>query len=1189
MDQFGAFVSNHAGNSTKGTDDKSLARKHRSLNVNTVQGGSVTRDAKPKDRRRESAGLSLSAMKSPPKAHVRQSSAGSANNQESPHQRRVNTTDFSHLPPSPSSSSIQPFLRQPVSTGSSHSPPVRSKSKDNIHSSPNVAHSLLRGTQEGWLALDNEATAAALRKLDGLHGKTARTRASVGSLVRPSSSSRPGTPAGKSTSQWEGVGANESGRARRTNSAPRDNPAAVKETEPSQNVGLGFAIMDLPREKAELGGTAVSSDELSGGAMGTDKTPKKGHAASARSSLTNKRGSTSSTTYTSTPSSRDSASMSAATSMTSVSAVSGRQSTSKARRNSASSDVSSIQSSDATSLKDRVASIAISGDPTEDAVVPPVPPLPKDLSTYRSPPPTSAGPPLPTVPRPEAKEKGSSHESVIELPSSLEVPSVANPPTAHSPHSQGHRLSQYFSSGYASSAPESAPLKTPSKKWSFSSALSLKITSSPSSSSQKSSFALSPRAVSFGQPLRKSTSKDRGASTSAVVPSKSWETKQPDAMVSAGSLTSLSSVGSVRTPAMTSAPSKTPDRNNALSRTGTGSSNETHVTTSGLSAPHTGPFSPTASVRRGQSKRLTPSSIPFFRRSSSQSMQILPNSVTLSASPTLSSGNRTSTQVPRKAVTPPRDAYDLPSTTVSGSTHKKSSGLLGLPSLLKSSSRRSLHSESKEAAKESQRIEKERGKLEKAEKERQKKEDKERSESRISVLMGRKRGKVYMFSKIFRQESADSLFKTLSSTDQRKPRSPVTLPPMQISALEPVTAQRVARLKPSPTSSNSNSPSTLSSTTRAPSSTSRLTSQTLSSMQKQSDTSLRSRHLLPTIAGSPSVGTNGTNSSQTIKEPPSSLLNSVSSLPKETPTKIPRIASRTSGVSPPPLKTGSALGTHRASASVNTTELGTSSTNPSPTGLASANEFGVMEYDGAPAKTVSAAKHSSFRGSPSAPTSRVHRQSVIASMTTGNLRKASRDSVSFSTRKASTGSVASLSTPAAPSESSHHRFSALSPSKLKLIGPKVGLSAARTSSQSIHQTIGTPSSGRQSLSTPSPAPSSVDDEELLGDEEMLNYIRRQQAKKLSAGATQEELDELLRFPEPLPPGTPASPSGQCTFEPDYFQGLMRIMFSDIEEFFSTFIRIRAQGGSGLPFRVLLWRQEQEETCQSRYFDEQLRL
>ena len=66
--------------------------------------------------------------------------------------------------------------------------------------------------------------------------------------------------------------------------------------------------------------------------------------------------------------------------------------------------------------------------------------------------------------------------------------------------------------------------------------------------------------------------------------------------------------------------------------------------------------------------------------------------------------------------------------------------------MLKSSSRRSLHADAKEAAKEAQRekdaareLEKERTKLEK---ERQKKEDKDRSESRISVIINRKRGKV---------------------------------------------------------------------------------------------------------------------------------------------------------------------------------------------------------------------------------------------------------------------------------------------------------------------------------------------------------------------------------------------------------------------------------------------------------------
>lgn len=751
MDQFGALVSKRAGNAhaTKSKDEKTSIRKHRSLNAGS-QSTSVARDVKGEKRRRESVGLTInSSMKSAaktPERHVRQTSASSSSNNESHHPRRVHTTDFSHLPPSPSSSSIQQFLRHPGTSGNSNTPPLSSTSKDNLHSSPNVAHSLLRGTQEGWSGLDDEATAEALRKLDGLSGKSARTRASVGSFGRTSSSSRPGTPAGKS-GQWEGVGANEPAKAKRASGGIKESASTVKEKEPRQSIGLGLAIGDAPADSSDLVGATVSSDELSGGAPGTDKTPKKA-SASARSSFTTKRGSTSSTTYTSTPSSRDSASMSTATSMTSVSGTSARHSMGKARRNSAGSDVSSVHSSDATSLKDRVASLAINGDAQEDAVVPPVPPLPKDLSTYRSPPPTSVGLTFPTATGVEEKEKNT-HDTALDRTTSLEVPSYTSPPpSAPSPLSQGYRLSQHFSSGYTSvhSAPESTPavLKTPSKKWSFSSGFSLKLTSSPSSSSQKSGFPLSPRAVTFGQQLRNSNSKDKGLSSASS--SKSWETKQPDAMASAGSLASLSSVGSVRTPALTSAPSKTPDRTTTLSRTGTGSSGETNHTTSGLSAPNYGPLSPAASIRRGQSKRLTPSSIPFFRRSSSQSMQLPPSNVTAtSSSPTLSSGHLP-THSRQRQVTPPRDSHNPPSTSVLGSTHKKASVLsLGLPSLLKSSSRRSLHAESKEAARESQRIkdaEKEKGKLEKQEKERQKKEDKDRSESRISVLMGRKRGKV---------------------------------------------------------------------------------------------------------------------------------------------------------------------------------------------------------------------------------------------------------------------------------------------------------------------------------------------------------------------------------------------------------------------------------------------------------------
>jgi dual specificity tyrosine-phosphorylation-regulated kinase 2/3/4 len=305
-------------------------------------------------------------------------------------------------------------------------------------------------------------------------------------------------------------------------------------------------------------------------------------------------------------------------------------------------------------------------------------------------------------------------------------------------------------------------------------------------------------------------------------------------------------------------------------------------------------------------------------------------------------------------------------------------------------------------------------------------------------------------------------------------------------------------------------------------------------MQKQSDPSLRTRNQLPTIAGSPSVGTHTSPASKdAAREPfPLSLINTLSGQPKETPTKIPRISSRTSALgTPPPKHSNSVISSHRAS--VHLTGFPSRSTDPSPIPGLSIDEFGVMENgDSQIFNTTSGTaglRQSSVRASPS----RGPRQmSTTSNSTPGSLlqRKSKRDSVSFTGfRKSSTGSVASIVS-IAPSDS-HRRFSALSPSKL--LTPKMSLPTTRvvnaSTGQNIHQTIASPSSSRQSLSTPSPVPSSVDEEELLGDEEMIHYIRRQQAKKIASGATQEELDDLLRFPEPLSPRTPWTPAGESFF------------------------------------------------------------
>ncbi|KAG6379088.1 hypothetical protein JVT61DRAFT_11524 [Boletus reticuloceps] len=1093
----------------------SSLRKHRS--TASTASTSSARD-RARERRRESMATSAKSTLVAPSnestpiaiplrmdreraTHARQLSAGDSSSGPDPasvaHTRRVHTTDFSHLPPSPSTTSIHQFLKH---AGSGTTPPHRpssSSNKDTSHSlaSSNVAHSLLRGTQEGWSSMDDDAHAETLRKLDGLSGKTARARASVGSLSR-ASVSRPGTPGsttGRPGVHWEGVG-NEGGKISRRGSA-KEKERKEEPRHPTSGLGVSGASGDLVTQdvhEARVG--AITNGDEYHSSSGPEKPSKKHTSIGARLSFTPKRGSASSTTYTSTPtSSRDSASLSTATSATSVSGPSGsgRHSTGvgKGRRNSAGSDISSVYTGgDGALYKDRTGSLAASAEALEEDRVPPVPPLPKDLSSYRSPPQSSHGITFPP---------SGAGDSEVGRTVSVEVPPVSKPSTqAHA--SQGNH-----------SAPESAPpvTKTPSKKWSFSNALNIRLTSSPSLSSMKdkdhhspsnsktASFPLSPRSMqSFSQQLRKSTSRELALSL-PVVSNASWSPGQPDAMVSAASLASLSSIGSTRgpkSPAILSA--KTPDREKGFpSRPGTGSSGSNNTT--GLSAAQNAPLSPASSIRRHQSRRLTPSSIPFFRRSSSQTPASTQNRQRSSGSPVKDS-SRT-----------------VPSTPGS---HKKSSVLsLGLPSLLKSSSRRNLHGDKNDTGTGKETRDGVRSRD--AEKEKSKQDPKDRSESRISVLMGRKRGK------------------TLSSTDAKKTSAAVTLPPMQMTALPATTAQRVANLK---TSNNSiSTPTGATSITRTASS-SRVTSQTVSSMQKQSDASLRSRNQLPTIAGSPSVGTTGYSASKDSKDgPPSVLLNSVSSLLKETPTKIPRISSRTSAAGSPGLGVSSAQSTlvgRRISLNVTVP-----STDPSPTpGDPTTNEFGVLdstETQGTKTTVEAHTRRQSIRVSPTG-SSRVPRQPSGPPSAGGIPRKSNRDSVSFSAlRKASTGSVASTASVAAqPSESSHshHRFSALSPSKsFKLLSPKISLPTSRTSnsnsntaSSSAHRAqAGTPSSSRQSLSTPSPIPSTVDEEELLGDEEMLQYIRRQQAKKMASGATQEELDGLLKFPEPIPPSPGFTP------------------------------------------------------------------
>ena len=715
LDQTGSLINVHqrtpSGSILDGTrEERASTRKHQSLGV-----GLPSRDRR--ERRKDSIPTSGSAARDRHSRHTSASSSSSSHGEQL-HSRRVHTTDFSHLPPSPSTTSIQQFLRHTGSNSAiSASAPSGSQKETHNHHTPNVAHSLLRGTQEGWSNLDDQATVEALRKLDGLSGKTAtRVRSSVGSL-RLVSTSRPGSPL-KSAQQWDGVGSDSGKTSRRSSLHIRDSTSLAKDKDqtPSasrQVTGLVDPV-DIPEQAASAFG---SSDETQLSSPAQEKPPTKKSSASIRLSYTTKRGSASSTNYTSTPttSSRDSGSMSAGTSLTSVSAQSGRHS-SKARRNSAGSDGS--QPGDVTALKDRAASLVTSCELVEVGQdVPPVPPLPKDLSTYRSPPQTSTGASFPVE---GVTEEESTQSDDAELNRSVPAEAAAVPSVSKSSPPPPY-LSHGESQGYAS-AP--AVLKTPSKKWSL---LGMKLSGTPSVNTTKDNSIAktapkrhSPHSATFSQPSRHSISKD---------PSEPWSpVQQPDAMTSAASLISQSSLSSSHALSASGALGGTPDRHFS-SRPGTASSS--HKSTS-LAAPQQTPLSPSGSIRRGSSKRLTPSAIPFFRRSSSQSVHV---GGLRSSSPPASTGP--SHLQARDPVSPVDSSLSTPP-----SAHKKTS-IISLSSLLKgSNSRRNL-----QAGKDDSRSDRESRRARdadggKSDKEKAKKEEKDRSESRISVLMGRKRGKV---------------------------------------------------------------------------------------------------------------------------------------------------------------------------------------------------------------------------------------------------------------------------------------------------------------------------------------------------------------------------------------------------------------------------------------------------------------
>lgn len=606
--------------------------------------------------------------------------------------------DFSHLPPSPSSSSIQRYIRQnsvsnlsaasaaaAVAAGSIPAVPsltnVQQPSLSAAHSTPPypvtppTEESRRQSSQPGSspaafpfpskrASLKNfdPDTVEALRRLDGL-GRSAssvtksstrsgRTRASSGAADDATSvKSRPDTPS-RAAEQLALTG------------------SCSRSSMPTMPMGPNVLPDGSDKVDANLSPRSASFVVARSSQGGS-------------SSVSSKRGSASSTTtspYSTAPSTN--------TAGTRASIGGGSGPPRLVRKSSASSDVSAGAPSDGGDSihRDRVGSATGGRDETE--AIPPVPPLPKayDLSARSSinqftsasfgsqaaqlspahtttPPATTVlvatAPPSPSTPGNEQPMTS----SVVQTPETEEVLAPLL------------RRGSSIEEATTDASSVTSPRRSATKKWSFSNAFN-KLSSAKHSvastddGSNPSRSPTMPTAAVPNPPLERAS------------PQIPWAVGKAE--LEGGLHANDSRRASNDSYVMPSPPAQTARR----------------LPSNASLAPPSSGDSSTAQTPSGSGKRLTPSSIPFFRRSSSQSMHKLASATTSS-----------STMGPRPSLpsTPGSSATSTPRKLSSASTqesgpaapaHRKSMlGNMGFSGMLKSSSsRRSLAAAAASAA-----------------------------------------------------------------------------------------------------------------------------------------------------------------------------------------------------------------------------------------------------------------------------------------------------------------------------------------------------------------------------------------------------------------------------------------------------------------------------------------------------------
>jgi dual specificity tyrosine-phosphorylation-regulated kinase 2/3/4 len=363
--------------------------------------------------------------------------------------------------------------------------------------------------------------------------------------------------------------------------------------------------------------------------------------------------------------------------------------------------------------------------------------------------------------------------------------------------------------------------------------------------------------------------------------------------------------------------------------------------------------------------------------------------------------------------------------------------------------------------------------------------------------------------------------------------------------------------------------------------------------------------LLPSIAGSPATQ----NKTKAASPSPSTTQTHARTMLSSTPTKIPRMASRTSlvnsvGVSgqAPPLPAKSAIN-HSLPVTRERTVTG-----PAAVSSSMLSEFGYGQPDKSRVGSRLYAKNGTAElpRADQSPTSISSQGTILASrgsVDTGassskrNLPVLPDGSDPNKTLKAKVLprdlSGGSLRRTSLTSQSNGPTASPIAtPSKMDKVPNRL---AVPSYARIPHSSSTSNMSGRSSRSQ-SPQTSTVDEDEHKGNEEMAQFFKRQRSKQARGEIKSPEIEAMLNFPDDMEPGKELSPHGKTSTDDnrtEQRERLLTITCDSVCSFHQVSLRVlvpsRTSGNFGLPIDLVFWTKRQEKSGHTRIYSQQSRL